>query len=224
MVEVGTSPVCLGPEYIRDMEAFTDWMDKTHRRAMLETPLVAGTPLEGKEFHKFVANHVGYLREYYTHNGCNDCCEYWAPLDTVDEILGLKTRETVVVDRRMLAQWLLHAVRIEDGVQSDQYAFQLLEMQHQGQALYYWRVNQPKGKFLLCSHPQRQKDLDDRRRLQRQQRARDYQANQAQTSGWRPYKPGGRGGATSDSWDRYGHHGSNNWYSSDYGKNKSWDS
>ena len=46
--------------------------------------------MKGKEFHQFVNKYVGYLREYYNHTGYGDCCEHWAPLDTVDEILSLK--------------------------------------------------------------------------------------------------------------------------------------
>ena len=38
VVELGTTPVPMGSSYIRDMPAFTAWMDTQATRATLETP------------------------------------------------------------------------------------------------------------------------------------------------------------------------------------------
>ena len=117
------------------------------------------------------------------------------PLGVIDDIFSQKTKQAIAIDRGTLAHWLLHACRIEDGVYTDQYAFQVLEVKHEDDALYFWRTNQPKGKFLRCGDPEWQKTQDDRRRQQRAILAKDHQARQQGNDAWAGYRSD-RGGRT----------------------------
>ena len=86
---------------------------------------------------------------------------------------------------------------------SDHYAFQVLELAHEGQSLFFWRTNQPKGKFLRCSDPAWQQAQDEKRRQASNARAK---AHQDRGGGWSNYRAsGGRSGGYSGGWS--GHHG-----------------
>ena len=185
-----------GVGYVKDLAAFTTWMAENPARATLDTP-PGGNILDGKDFHKFAQPHVGYLREYFNHLSYQDCCEYWGPLCAIDEILSQKLKQQITIDRDTLAHWLLNVFRIEEGVSTDQYAFQVLEVPHGDSVLYFWRTNQPKGKFLHCGDPDWQKQQDDRRRQQSAHRAKEHQARQQGTEAWSSYRsdrPGRSGG------------------------------
>ena len=182
--------------------------------------------LAGGDFDGFVFQYTGYLREYFNHQSYKDCCEFWAPLGAIDDILSQKVGHQVVVERDSLVHWLLNAIRVEDGVASDQYAFQVLEIGYKDQALIFWRTNQPKGKFLRCSDPSWQRTQDEKRRQASNARAKDYQRRQDGDRAWANYQRsdrsgGGRGGGYS-SWGS-GHRGQD-WQRDDQQSRSGWNS
>ena len=196
-------PFLWGVGYIKDLAAFTAWMAEDPSRATLETP-PGSNIVKDRDFHKLAQPHVGYLREFYNHQGYQDCCEYWAPLGSIDTILSQKLKQQITVDRETLAHWLLNVFRIEDGVSTTQYAFRVLEVPHGDLACYFWRTNQPKGKFLHCGDPDWQKQQEDRRRQQSAHRAKEHQARQQNTDAWAGYRSDRSGRAGGYSWGASG--------------------
>ena len=147
-------------------------------------------------------------------------------MGAIDDILSQKVGHQVVVERDSLVHWLLHAVRVEEGMVSDHYAFQVLESGYKDQALIFWRANQPKGKFLRCSDPSWQRTQDEERRQASSARAKDDQRRQDGDRAWANYQRndrsgGGRGGGYS-SWGS-GHRGQD-WQRDDQQSRSGWNS
>ena len=210
VAEIGTTPVPMGVSFIKDLPGFTSWMTTDLPRATLETP-ASGNIIGGRDFHTLAHPHVGYLREYFNHQGYQDCFEYWAPVGLFDSILGLKLKRDITVDRESLVHWLLNVFRMEDGLSSTQFAFQVLEVPHGDLSCWFWRTNQPKGKFVHCDDPEWRKQQDERRRQQSANRAKDYQGRQQQSDAWSSYRERsgrnsgygwGSGGAQAPPWSK----------------------
>ena len=201
MGQVGTIPMPFGLDIIQDMSAFNQWVDSNYQQAVWEVPAEAGA-VGDKEFIATVKPHVGYLREYYNHKAFEGCCEYWAPLGTIEEILSQKLNREVRFNRPHLVNWLLNVLRVENDCTTEQYCFQVLCFTREGTPLAYWRVNQLKGKFLLCSDPQWQQKQDQKRKAQYQQRAGGN--TKPRSGGWDNWQS-----RDQNSWNQgyQGHHG-----------------
>ena len=121
-------------------------------------------------------------------------------MGSFDAILSQKLKQDITVERESLVHWLLNVFRVEDGVSTTQYAFQVLEVPHGDVSCYFWRTNQPKGKFLHCGDPDWKKQQEDRRRQQSAHRAKEYQGRQQNADAWAGYRSDRSGRTGGYSW------------------------
>ena len=70
------------------------------------------------------------------------------PLGWIDGIIRAHRGTQFVADRAWLLDRMLRQMRVKDGVLLDQFAFQVLQVDIEGQPCYFWRANQPYSKFL----------------------------------------------------------------------------
>ena len=138
---------------------FADWA-KTHKDASALLEFVS-SPNAAADFY----NSVGYLREYGNTQAHRETCEYWMPIGCIDNIIRSHSGSQFVADRRFLVDQLLRMMRVQQGRLLDEYAFQVLQVEIEGQACFFWRANQPYGKFQYWAtsepHARRQEKRQD---------------------------------------------------------------
>ena len=120
------------------------------------------------------------------------------PLGAVEHILKGKLKG--LVDRDHLCRWMKRAVAIEGGVVTDKYAFNILEIDDNGEHMVFWRSNEAMGAFKTYASEEWQ--------ATRQQKKAEY----ARGKGWGSAhsdaggsyaQGGGDCAAEPDPWGRY---------------------
>ena len=91
---------------------------------------------------------MGYLRDYGNSQAQHGTCEYWMPIGWIDGIIRAHTCAQFVADRAWLVDRMLRQMRVQNGILFDHFAFQVLQVDIEGQPCYFWRSNQPYSKFL----------------------------------------------------------------------------
>ena len=141
-------------------ESFANWAkDHLSDSALLEFPTSEGA---AKEFYQS----VGHLREYGNLKGHAGTCEFWMPIGWIDGIIRKHLGTQFVGDRAFIVKQLFRTMRVTQGVLQDEFAFQVLCIELDGQHRYFWRANQPYGKFQHWQTPEAH--------AQRRQRRQDW--------------------------------------------------
>ena len=158
-----------GPEVLRYPEAFASWA-KNH---LADSALLDFVSSDGAQKEFFQS--VGHLREYGNIKGHADTCEFWMPIGWIDSIVRKHTGTQFVGDRSFLLSQLLRTMRVTNGMLQEEYAFQVLCIELEGQPRYFWRANQAHGRFLYWQTPEAQAN-------RRQKRSDWYHRSQAQAA------------------------------------------
>ena len=155
-------------------ERFATWA----KEYLTESALLSFPTSDGavQEFYQC----VGHLREYGNTTAHYGTCEFWMPIGWIDGIIRKHLGSQFVADRAFLVNQLLRTMRVSKGMLQDEYAFQVLQVELDGQNRFFWRANQPYGKF--------QHWLTAEAHAQRQQRRQEWYARHQALAAQQPVR------------------------------------
>ena len=154
---------------------------------------------------------MGYLRDYGNSQAHKGTCEFWMPLGWIDSIIRAHRGSQFVADRSWLLYRMLRQMRIRDSVLLDEFAFQVLQVDIEGQPCYFWHANQKHSKLVHWTtgeaHARRQaKRQDWQQRHSVTYPYQDYRTRTAAQGAGDPALPPPPPAPTVDAWAGYSAH------------------